>query len=461
MTTNKLLPDIEELRPIVDSRLTFSDTPFIREFYKLNEGEKLQILVDVVKQTMIYNPLPNPDLEKSSLIGDDYTASLVFIDYVKSLNLFKDIQLVLVSNKKNIDIDNYYDCHFSVLVKDINNKEYLVDATPDIGYGIGEVNDLSDRDLYNKYIVVDEQLKTIIDMIRRDMYDIENHIYSSKQIDNYKNIRKVLSKDIFNGILLKYYNCIMKSEYDGLKKIIRIDFHDKVNEINDIGLKNDLNKISVTKYLYDSLIDMTKANRDYEQQQKLAQLICSEAKIKKTININGVEVELNHITPRLLWEYGYNVVILKSSSYLAGISASCEDYVIPKRDKVINSYMANLGERNTYNLKPMAYFHPHGLKYEFQMKGPNKIILVNDKQDLLNKRKYYLRENMTKKIQNHFVRWFNGEKIMWDTNLNTNLVHVTDDAAEASIHLLAGYPEYQSFTRFNYPNPVLRKEKRK
>ena len=60
---------------------------------------------------------------------------------------------------------------------------------------------------------------------------------------------------------------------------------------------------------------MTKANNDYIQQQKLAQLICSEANIKKTININGVEVELNHVTPRLLWEYGYNVVILKSSSY--------------------------------------------------------------------------------------------------------------------------------------------------
>lgn len=50
---------------------------------------------------------------------------------------------------------------------------------------------------------------------------------------------------------------------------------------------------------------------------------------------------------------------------------------------------------------------------------------------------------------------------MWDTNLNTNLVHSTDDSVEASIHLLAGYPEYQSFKRFNYPNPVLRKEKRK
>lgn len=68
---------------------------------------------------------------------------------------------------------------------------------------------------------------------------------------------------------------------------------------------------------------------------------------------------------------------------------------------------------------------------------------------------------MTRIIQNHFVDWFNGEKVLWDTNLNTNLVYTTDDSIEACIHLLLWYPEYQLFTRFNYPNPVLRKEKRK
>lgn len=47
-----------------------------------------------------------------------------------------------------------------------------------------------------------------------------------------------------------------------------------------------------------------------------------------------------------------------------------------------------------------------------------------------------------------------------DPNLNINLVHSTDDAPETSIHLPAQYPEYQSFTRFNYPNPILEKEKK-
>ena len=111
MNMNSLLPKIDDLEPIVDSRQTFSETPFIRDFYKLDDYEKLQILADIVRQTMIYEKIPNPLIEKKLLIGDDYTSSKIFIDYLKSLNLFDDTQLVLVSNRKNIDINNYYDCY--------------------------------------------------------------------------------------------------------------------------------------------------------------------------------------------------------------------------------------------------------------------------------------------------------------------------------------------------------------
>ena len=50
--------------------------------------------------------------------------------------------------------------------------------------------------------------------------------------------------------------------------------------------------------------------------------------------------------------------------------------------------------------------------------------------------------------------------MLWDFNLNTNMVHSIDDANGISIHFLADYPEYQVFTRYNYPNPILRKEKK-
>ena len=458
---NSLLPKINDLEPIVDSRQTFSETPFIRNFYKLDDDEKLQILADIVRQTMIYEKNPNPLIDKKLLIGDDYTSSRVFMDYLKALNLFKDVQLVIVSNKKNIDINNFYDCHFSVLVNDKYNKTYLVDTTPDIGYGLGEVNELSSRDLYSKYIALGSDIIFVIDTIRNDMYNISKNIYNDEQIDNYKIIRKKFLNEVFDGLLLKYYDCINKSNYDKLKAIIKIDFNDRIDYIRCIQLQNELNKTKVIQSWYETLKNMTRENSNLKEQQRIAQYICSELKLSRMIEINGNIIKLNHITPRLLWEYGYNVVVIKSSAYLMGIQATCEDFVIPKRKNIINSYMCNMGEKNMFGLRPMAYFHPHGLKYEFQMNGPNKVILVSENAKKLNERKHYIRNNMTRIIQNHYVNWFNGDKVLWDTNLNTNLVHTTDDSPEACIHLLSWYPEYQLFTRFNYPNPVLRKEKRK
>lgn len=458
---NNLLPKIDDLEPIVDSRQTFGETPFIRDFYKLDDDEKLQILADIVRQTMIYEKNPNPMIEKELLIGDDYTSSRVFMNYLKSLNLFKDVQLLIVSNKKSVDINNFYDCHFSVLVNGINNKTYLVDTTPDIGYGVGEVNDLSSRDLYNRYIVLDSDIMFVIDTIRNDMYAISKGIYNDKQIDNYKIIKNLFLNEVFDGLLLKYYNCVIKSGFDKLKAVVEIDFNDRVDCIKSIHLQNELNKVKVFQSWYETLKNMTGENSNLKEQQRIAQYICSELKLSKTVEINGNLIKLNHITPRLLWEHGYNVVVIKSSAYLLGIQASCEDFVISKRKDIIISYMCNMGEKNMFGLRPMAYFHPHGLKYEFQMNGPNKVILVNENAKELNTRKHYIRNNMTRIIQNHFVNWFNGEEVLWDTRLNTNLVHTTDDSTEACIHLLSGYPEYQLFTRFNYPNPVLRKEKRK
>lgn len=316
----------------------------------------------------------------------------------------------------------------------------------------------------NKYddgiIIIDRG--PISTLVYNQVLHLINHKYDASYVENWFNqFLNIYKNEVFNGLLLKYYNCVNMSNFDKLKAIMKIDFHDEIDYINNMYLQNELDKMKVVQSWYELLNKMIMESSNVKEQQRIAQYICSELKLKKTIEINGNITELNHITPRLLWENGYNTVIIKSSAYLMGIQSSCEEFVIPKRKNIINSYICNMGVKNMYGLKPMAYFHPHGLKYEFQMNGPNKVILVNGKAKELNERKHYIRANMTRMIQNHFVNWFNGEKVLWDTNLNTNLVHTTDDAVEASIHLLSGYPEYQSFTRFNYPNPVLRKEKRK
>lgn len=99
------------------------------------------------------------------------------------------------------------------------------------------------------------------------------------------------------------------------------------------------------------------------------------------------------------------------------------------------------------------------MKYQKQMEGPCKIILVKDDARILKTRENFIRENFAQKINGKYVNQFDGSKFLWDTNLNINLVHSTDDAVETSIHFLAGYLEYQSFTRYNYSNPGLRKGK--
>lgn len=85
------------------------------------------------------------------------------------------------------------------------------------------------------------------------MYYITRGFYSEMHIENYNKIEKLLNRDVFDGFLLKYYDCVNNSSFDKLKRIIKIDFQDRINFINDIKLKNDLNKVSIIKSWYDLL----------------------------------------------------------------------------------------------------------------------------------------------------------------------------------------------------------------
>lgn len=460
MNMNKILPDINMLEPIVDSRETYCDSPMIKDFEKLSDFDRLQVLADIVRQTMIYEEYPNPITEIDSLIGDDYTSSKVFLTYLQSLNIYTDSYLALVTNRKNIDLEKYNGYHFVVIVRDINKNEYVVDTTPDIGYTYGEVNKLLSNSIYTDYLRIDEELDCFLKLIRYDMYNISNHHYDLKQIENYNLIKHLLDKTCFEGLLVKYFDCVNNSDYEQLKEIINDEYLDKINELKKMKRRNDVKKKDIVDSWKDNLDFLIRNTTDYKAQQKEAQKILGEYNLDKYVDIGGKKIFLNHITPRLFWELGYNVVIVKPSSFLAGVSSSVTEIMIPNRKNLICSYDCNLGLYSKIHLKPMSYFHPHGMKYEIQMNGPNRVLLVKEDADILNVRKHYVRENLTQRIASHYVLWFNGEKVLWDPDLNTNLVHSTDDATEASIHFLANYPEYQVFTRFNYPNPVLRKVKK-
>ncbi len=461
MIMNKYLPRLEDLVPISDSTETFSETPMVREFSKLYVKEQLQVLADLVRQSMIYMKYPNPNNDRDILMGDDFTSSKVFLDYIHDLNLFPKSHLALVNSRKNIDLKNSSLYHFVVIVEASNNKTFMVDTTPDVGYTYGKVIDLEHQDIYQSYTVVDSTLEELISLIRNDMYYISHGQYNYSQIENYNIFKKSLQNvDYLDGLFYRYYECVMDSNFSHLKEILKHEFFDKITEFENIEQLNDIHKEPVIERWKSNLEFLLENSKDYKAQQIEAQKIIGEEKKDKYLDLRDMSILYNHITPRLFYEFGYNVIIIKSSSYLLGISKSVTLSMIPDQRRLITEYDCNIGEKSELGLYPMSFFHPHGMKYNYQMKGPNKVILLNDDQDLLNERKHWIRKNYGQKIKGHYVEWFNGEKMLWDPNLLTNYVHSTDDACEASMHFLVGYPEYQVFTRFNYPNPVLMKRKK-
>ena len=455
---NSLLPKIIELEKIVDSRETFSDSPMSKDFILLSEKDQLQVLVDIVRQSMIYSKYPNPDNDTKYLIGDDFTSSKVFMNYISDLGLFTSCQLVICGSRKDIDIDDYNTSHFAVVVKGLNNRNYLVDTTPDIGYGYGQVNRIS---IYKNLVIVDDKLDNFINLIRKSMYEINNGLNEIVQIEIFKEYKNYFYQNYFNGLLLKYGECIYNSNFIKLQALFNRELGSRFNDLKILNQKNNEYKKKILLKWYDQLNFLLEYSKDNKTQQEIAQRIVGERENSLKIDIFGKKIKLSNLTPRLFWENDCNVVLIKPSSYLAGVSASAIEYMIPDRRRIITSYNVNLGERSELGLNPMSYFHPHGIKYQKQMLGLSKVILVKDNSKILNVRKHFIRDNYTQIINGKYVNWFDNSKVLWDTDLNTNLVHSTDDAVETSIHFLAGFPEYQLFTRYNYPNPKLRKEKKK
>ncbi len=292
------------------------------------------------------------------------------------------------------------------------------------------------------------------------MYEKNKGIYNYSQIEIFNNYKKYFYKEYFNGLLLKYGESINNSYFKEIQMVFDREFGNKFNDLKKLDLENKKYKIKTLLKWKEQLKYLQKYSIDDKTKQMVAQMIIGEQENDLFVSFFDKKIELSNLTPRLFWELGANVVLIKPSSYLAGVSSSIIEHMIPNRFNIITSYDINLGAPSLLGLNPMSYFHPHGIKYQKQMEGPTKIILVKDNAKILNARKHFIRENFVQKINGKYVDWFDGSKVLWNTDLNTNLVHSTDDATETSIHFLTAYPEYQSFTRYNYPNPRLRKEKK-
>ena len=461
---NNLLPKEKEILPIKEEWSTFYESGFNEEFDKISFKKKLQIVTDIIRQTILYDEFPNPELEEEKLIGDSYTASQILIKYLKELSLGDNYNCVL-SIDYYLDPNQLYSTHFITLVEN-NNIIYQLDPTPTTGYKCGQVEEIDNNKFYNTYIELSEESNYYLNIIRTIMYNINNKTINDKLIKKYLNIIEEIPKDdILNGFIYKcLYSLYKKSKSNYLKEYIFNKYLNKLND--DYYIKDDLlykNKDSYKqiKYLKEELKTLINEDNNYKRQLEISQLIVSELikynkQYDKKLIINNKKISFTNINPRLFLENGLNVVLLKPSSYKSKTDSIIKNKYLENEETIQGEYFPNLGKPSEIlGLKPMRLFHPCGYKYERSMYGPGDLFLVKQKADDIKNIKKELRKILANDYKNKSTTWYDKEEIYWDPEI-LNLVHTTDDPSEASLHYLAAYPEYQVMTRFMYPNPKLK-----
>lgn len=470
---NKLLPEIEELFPISDTRKTFSETPLTKDFELLCFKDKLQVLNDIVRQTMMYDNIPNPENDVESLIGDSYTASLASIEYMKKNGIGKNHRSVL-ARKRSFDPEDITTTHILTLVDDNNGETYQFDCSPYVGFKCGKVEGLTNERFYEEYVEICGDVQAILNSMRLFAYKIQNERLTEKELNSFLQMLNDAGEyEILNGFVSFCHELLYQKDYsDTVDKDKTFRTINKYNpyslrfgEKDKINMKNN-KSLEQIKLWREELNELIPTDTDYQRQLELAQAIVQELTLidpsfEKTLELDGEKISFSHISPRLFYEKGLNVVLLKPSSFKLGVSATIRESFLHKGNGAIGEYHPNVGAPSELTgIKPMRMFHPHGYKYERSMDGPGDLFLVQELASdiLITKRK--LRKELGKYVANQEVMWYDGNTIVWDPII-TNLVHTTDDASEASMHYLSAYPEYQLMTRFMYPNPRLVKEKRK
>lgn len=441
---NKLLPTISELNPITVERDAFYDGPFKNEFYKLNILEKLQILNDIVKQTMIYNDTPNPKDDIKTLIGDSYTACQVSSKYLESFNL--NIKIYIKFAYINICENEENAKPKPVLIIEHENEKYLFDATPAIGYKAGKVEKISNQ--YQEYIDITGYIKTTYELLRKAKYIIANALFSLTDIT------QILE-------LCNYAKSIpiFKSIVEEIEKMIK----EKTNKPKIVTNNVNYDRIVIIsriKEWREELGYLLKKDENYPRQIELSQLITYyfeliNNKKPKQILLDDGYYEVGKLTPRILYEKGFEYITIKPSGYIVDAARYIETSF---SSEIFGVNYNKFGVKTELGLEPMKIFHPSGYKYIREMTGPTKNFFIRKSiQETLSTKKM-LRNEIRKKIDLNDIIWYDGKPIEWNP-ISLNFVHSSDDPVDACMGYMSTMPEYQIMSRFNYPNPVLRKER--
>lgn len=403
-----ILPNLNELIPISNNNI-FYECGFSNNFESLTFEQKLQVLCDIVRQSIYPNGFPNPDNDITEMNGNCYTSSYCFLDYIKKLKIGNNARCAL-ARKREFDLDEITSIHVVVLVDSDDGHTYQVDSTPFAGYKFGSVDDITYKCIYDEYVIIDETINTYLYKFRKIIYEDSINQFDVNRINEYLELCDIVAEiPILKGyvaiilkIIIKYLN--NQYEKDEIRKKINfIKPYNKTRPDKLIELNNML-KIQTNIWL-EELRDLQCSNNNFKRQSELAITIVQENKwlnkfYERYINISGKKVSVSSINPRFLYERGYNVALVKL------YDQNFKIMLIDKSSSKISKYVTNLSEpTQQLGIKPVLFFHPFGEK-----------------------------------------------NIDFMTNYTAN------SCCESSLSFLSGYPEHQVMTRFMYPNPRLVKK---
>lgn len=466
-----LLPKIEELIPYTNKNGTFYDCGFNKDFNLLPFVKKLEIVNDIIRQSILVNPYPNPKTHVDELQGDCYTAAIASMEYLKSLNLGKNHRCVICRRRK-YDPEDITSKHVALLLDDEQNETYFFDATPYVASKYGTVSKLdSVSGYYDEYIPLDYDKMQLVYFIKELRYKANNGMLNRQDMPFYLEVvHEAMNYQELNGLSSQAFamlssfaeNSVEKAEF--LRISGQLNPYSKYNENfaqNRARQEEMLNhQIKLWKIeLNDLLLGDTNPKRQLELAQNIYQTMkmMNDGYLEKYLMFEGRKMRMTNMTPRFFYDHGLNVIMIKPSAYLLGVRATIRERFLKKGQGALFEYFTNLSDpMDITGITPMQFSHTLGneKRYTRAMNGTSDIILLRGKAEDLLVQKKILRKELGSKIAFKEVTWFDGGKIKWEPWV-TNLVHSTDNPSEASMHFMIGYPEQQVMTRFMYPNPKL------
>lgn len=430
-----LLPNLNELIPILDVNSPFYECGFNMSFADLSFQQKLQVLCDVIRQTIYPNGFPNPDNDILEMNGNCYTASKCFLNYAKKLNVGVNHRCALV-RKRSFDLEDVTSIHVVALIDSEDGHTYQVDSTPFVGYKYGSVDDVTYSKLYEECVVIDDKIDKFLYRFRKIIYeDFSNNLDISKIDEIIELCSMVDTMPILKGYAALVLKIIYKhSSVPDEKEKIRVML-DKIKPCtrnNAVKLREVEEKLKIaTTEWEEELNDLKSSDSSPKRQQELAINIVQENKwlnsaLERYIYINGTKIRLSSINPRFFLANRYQTLIIPqiksfdSCCFLRDVLHDSEN------SSIVWNYFLDLAlQTEQTQLNPTLFSGVNFAKSELERLN---ILLSREDSGISSKAR-------------------NGN------------VLVSSNYSEDALNFLIGYPEHQSMNKFMYPNPILVKKK--